>query len=209
MEHQLASAWAMPSCQKKGETMSESLNPISDEEQLMLGAIPGKPARGRGPDVDGDYSRHPYHHPAAGWGAAESVANVLARAGEPIEGFRAIFVMNHADGGFDCPGCAWADDPSGWKLDICENGIKHATWELQPAKADGDFFAAHTVSELATWSDYDLEAAGRPAEPLLNNPEPDKYYTVSRKDAFTLVGETLRALDSPHQASFYTSGRLS
>src|SRR6476620_10971230 len=102
--------------------MSDSLNPISDEEQLMLGAIPGKPALGRGPVVDGDYSRHPYHHPAAGWGAAESVANVLARAGEPIEGFRAIFVMNHENGGFDCPGCAWPDDPSGLRLDICENG---------------------------------------------------------------------------------------
>src|SRR6266550_8446022 len=189
--------------------MSDSLNPTSDAEQLMLGAIPGKAAVGRGPAVDGDYSRHPYHHPAAGWGAAESVAGVLARAGEPIEGFRAIFVMNHTDGGFDCPGCAWADDPSGLKLDICENGIKHVTWELQPAKADRDFFAAHTVSELATWSDYDLEAAGRLAEPLLYNPETDKYEPVSWKDAFTLVGETLRALESPHQASFYTSGRLS
>ena len=38
--------------------MSDSLNPISDEEQLMLGAIPGKPALGRGPAADGDYSRH-------------------------------------------------------------------------------------------------------------------------------------------------------
>src|SRR5437660_4061016 len=189
--------------------MSDSLNPTPDAEQLMLGAIPGKAALGRGPAVDGDYSRHPYHHPAAGWGAAESVAGVLARAGEPIEGFRAIFVMNHQDGGFDCPGCAWADDPSGLKLDICENGIKHVTWELQPAKADRDFFATHTVSELATWSDYDLEAAGRLAEPLLYNPETDKYEPVSWEDAFTLVGKTLRALESPHQASFYTSGRLS
>ncbi len=175
----------------------------------MLGAIPGKPALGRGPVADGDYSRHPYHHPAAGWGAAESVANVLARAGEPIEGFRAIFVMNHADGGFDCPGCAWADDPSGLKLDICENGIKHATWELQPAKADRDFFATLTVSEMARLNDYDLEAIGRLAEPLLYNGETDKYEPVSWEDAFTLVGETLRALESPHQASFYTSGRLS
>src|SRR5947208_2893599 len=189
--------------------MSDSLDPTPDAEQLMFGAIPGEPALGRGPAVDGDYSRHPYHHPAAGWGAAESVAGVLARAGEPIEGFRAIFVMNHADGGFDCPGCAWADDPSGLKLDICENGIKHVTWELQPAKADRDFFAAHTGSELATWSDYDLEAVGRLAEPLLYNPETDKYEPVSWEDAFTLVGETLRALESPHQASFYTSGRLS
>jgi molybdopterin-dependent oxidoreductase alpha subunit len=189
--------------------MSDSLNPTPDAEQLMFGAIPGKPALGRGPAVDGDYSRHPYHHPAAGWGAAESVANVLARAGEPIDGFRAIFVMNHENGGFDCPGCAWPDDPSGLRLDICENGIKHATWELQPAKADRDFFAAHTVSELATWSDYDLEAVGRLAEPLLYNSETDKYEPVYWKDAFTLVGETLRALKSPHQASFYTSGRLS
>ena len=38
--------------------MSDSLNPISEEEQLMLGAIPGKPALGRGPVADGDYSRH-------------------------------------------------------------------------------------------------------------------------------------------------------
>ena len=83
--------------------MSDSLNPTPDAEQLMFGAIPGKPALGRGPAVDGDYSRHPYHHPAAGWGAAESVANVLARAGEPIEGFRAIFVMNHENGGFGLP----------------------------------------------------------------------------------------------------------
>src|SRR5206468_7326674 len=49
----------------------------------------------------------------------------------------------------------------------------------------------------------------RLAEPLLYNPETDKYEPVSWEDAFTLVGETLRALESPHQASFYTSGRLS
>src|SRR5437899_10146697 len=189
--------------------MSDSLNPTHDAEQLMFGAIPGKPALRRGTPLGGGSSRHPYPPPAAGWGAGESVAGVLARAGEPIEGFRAIFVMNHADGGFDCPGCAWADDPSGLKLDICENGIKHVTWELQPAKADRDFFAAHTVSELATWSDYDLEAVGRLAEPLLYNPETDKYEPVSWENAVKLVGETLRAPKTPHQASFYTSGTLS
>jgi Anaerobic dehydrogenases, typically selenocysteine-containing len=147
--------------------------------------------------------------PPLGGAQPKASPGVLARAGEPIEGFRAIFVMNHEDGGFDCPGCAWADDPSGLKLDICENGIKHVTWELQPAKADRDFFATIPVSELARLNDYDLEAVGRLAEPLLYNPETDKYEPVSWEDAFTLVGETLRALESPHQASFYTSGRLS
>jgi molybdopterin-dependent oxidoreductase alpha subunit len=174
----------------------------------MLGAVPGVPALGRGP-VPGDYSRHDYHHPAAGWGAARSVAHVLEQAGEPLEGFRALFVMNHQNGGFDCPGCAWPDDPSGLRLDICENGTKHVTWELAPAKADREFFAAHTVSELTGWNDYDLEAVGRLAEPLSYDPASDSYQPISWEDAFALVGGTLRGLDSPHQASFYTSGRLS
>jgi molybdopterin-dependent oxidoreductase alpha subunit len=121
----------------------------------------------------------------------------------------ALFVMNHENGGFDCPGCAWPDDPDGLLLDICENGVKHVTWELAPAKSDRNFFADHTVSELAEWSDYDLEAVGRLAEPLSYNSATDKYEPISWKDAFALVGNTLRALESPHQASFYTSGRLS
>jgi molybdopterin-dependent oxidoreductase alpha subunit len=171
--------------------------------------VAGEPALGRGPDTAGDYSRHEYDHPAAGWGAARSVGKVLERAGEPVEGFRALFVMNHADGGFDCPGCAWPDDPNGIHLDICENGVKHVTWELAPATADREFFAAHTVSELAEWSDYDLEAAGRLAEPMSYDPASDRYEPISWEDAFALVGETLRGLESPHQASFYTSGRLS
>jgi hypothetical protein len=179
-----------------------------NRERRMLGAIPGEPAVGRGPAEAGAYARHEYD-PAAGWGAARSVARVLERAGEPLEGVRALFVMNHENGGFDCPGCAWPDDPDGLRLDICENGVKHVTWELAPAKADREFLATHTVGELAGWSDYDLEAVGRLAEPLSYNPASDKYEPISWEDAFTLVGGTLRGLDSPHQAAFYTSGRLS
>jgi molybdopterin-dependent oxidoreductase alpha subunit len=178
-------------------------------EQRRLGAIPGHAALGRGPVTDGNYSRHEYHHPAAGWGAARSVAGVLERAGEPVDGVRALFVMNHENGGFDCPGCAWPDDPDGLRLDICENGVKHVTWELQLANADRDFFAAHTVNELSEWSDYDLEAAGRLAEPLAYDPGTDRYVPISWDAAFDLVGQTLRALDTPNQAAFYTSGRLS
>src|SRR6201987_1980340 len=179
-----------------------------DLEQRSLGAKAGDVALGRGPAPTDDYSRHEYDHPAAGWGAARSVGRGLERAGESIEGFRALFVMNHEDGGFDCPGCSWPDDPNGLHLDICENGVKHVTWELAPAKADRDFFAAHTVSELAEWTDYDLEAVGRLAEPLSYNPATDRYEPISWEDAFALVGEALRALESPNQASFYTSGRL-
>ncbi|MED5814069.1 FdhF/YdeP family oxidoreductase [Mycolicibacterium sp. 050232] len=151
---------------------------------------------------------HPYHHPAAGWGAAKSVTRFLIREREPIDGPRAIMKMNHEDGGFDCPGCAWPDDMKGLKLDICENGIKHVTWEMTHKRCGSDFFAQHTVSELATWSDFALEDQGRLTEPMVYDAETDHYVPISWRDAFDLVGRALSDLDDPNQASFYTSGRL-
>jgi molybdopterin-dependent oxidoreductase alpha subunit len=177
--------------------------------ERMLGSVPGAPALGRGPAQDGGFSRHEYDHPAAGWGAARSVGHVLEERGTPVEGVRALFVMNQEDGGFDCPGCAWPDDPSGLHLDICEEGVKHVTWELTRKRADRDFFAAHTIGELAGWSDYDLEDAGRLCEPMRYDAASDRYVPVPWEDAFELVGSRLRGLASPHEAAFYTSGRLS
>ncbi|WP_425826966.1 FdhF/YdeP family oxidoreductase [Streptomyces fractus] len=166
------------------------------------------PAGGYGP-TRGEPSHSPYHHPTAGWGAAKSVGKVLAKAKEPVNGVRLMTRMNHEDGGYDCPGCAWPDDLHGLKLDLCENGIKHATWEMTPKRAGKEFFAAHTVTELATWPDHDLEDQGRLVGPLSYDPDTDRYVPVSWADAFALIGDTLRGLDSPDQALFYTSGRLS
>ena len=169
----------------------------------------GRPAAGRGPNAGGQFSQEDYHHPAAGWGAARSVAKVLAHSRELVAGTRAIQLMNHENGGFDCPGCAWPDDTKGLHLDICENGIKHVTWEMTRKRVDREFFASHTVSDLSEWTDFALEDQGRLTEPMVYDAESDRYVPISWPDAFGLVGSTLRRLDSPHQASFYTSGRLS
>jgi molybdopterin-dependent oxidoreductase alpha subunit len=174
----------------------------------MLGAVPGVPALGRGPQTTGSFEHSNYHHPAAGWGAATSVARVVARAGKPLAAARALLKMNHSDGGFDCPGCAWPDDPNGLSMDFCENGVKHLTWELTGKRVDRSFFEHHTVAELSQWDDSALEARGRLTEPMAYDPASDRYVPVSWTDAFELVGATLRGLESPHQASFYTSGRL-
>jgi molybdopterin-dependent oxidoreductase alpha subunit len=175
----------------------------------MLGAAPGVPALGRGPASEGPFSQHDYHHPAAGWGAAVSVARVAAGTHEPVEAVRAIFRMNHENGGFDCPGCAWPDDRKGLRMDICENGIKHVTWEMTPKRTDRAFFAAHSVAELSEWSDFALEDQGRLTEPMVYEPATDRYVPISWPAAFELVGSTLRGLASPDQAALYTSGRLS
>jgi molybdopterin-dependent oxidoreductase alpha subunit len=116
--------------------------------------------------------------------------------------------MNHEGKSFDCPGCAWPDDPN-VRMDICENGVKHATWEMTSKRVDRSFFATFSVADLMEWSDFALEDAGRLTEPMVYDPATDHYVPIDWDDAFTLIGQTLQHLDSPDEAAFYTSGRLS
>ncbi|WP_369249153.1 FdhF/YdeP family oxidoreductase [Streptomyces sp. R41] len=169
---------------------------------------PERPEPTAGPEPKGEPHFRPYHHPAAGWGAAKSVSQVLVREGALVDGPRAIMRMNHENTGFDCPGCAWPDDTKGLHLDICENGIKHVTWEMTRKRVGREFFAAHSVTELFDWSDFELEDQGRLTEPMVYDADTDHYVPISWKDAFAVVGRALRELDHPNQASFYTSGRL-
>jgi len=125
---------------------------VGPGDDLGRGA-PGVAARGRGPNREGEISQKDDTAPSASWGAARSVTRVLAKTREPARGPQAILKMNHEHGGFDCPGCAWPDDRKGLHLDICENGIKHVTWEMTRKKAGPEFFAAHTVAELSTWTE--------------------------------------------------------
>ncbi|MGW5438916.1 FdhF/YdeP family oxidoreductase [Nocardia asteroides] len=151
----------------------------------------------------------PYHHPAAGWGAALAVGKFMVlKEHEPLIGSRAILKMNHPKHGFDCPGCAWPDATDGLVLDVCENGIKHVTWEMTHKRCTPEFFAAHTVAELATWSDFDLEDQGRLTHPMVYDAATDHYVPISWPDAFEMIGTALRELPDPNLASFYTSGRL-
>ncbi|MFG6278679.1 FdhF/YdeP family oxidoreductase [Microbacterium sp. 5K110] len=164
---------------------------------------------GLGPAVSGDWSSTgEYTHPAAGWGAALTVGKVLLEQRQPVAGTKAMFTMNHPKSGFDCPGCAWPDD-KGVALDICENGIKHVTWEMTHKRVGKEFFAEHSVTELAEWTDFALEDAGRLVGPMAYDAATDHYVPISWNDAFRLIGQHLRGLDSPDQAAFYTSGRLS
>lgn len=174
----------------------------SDDESSSKG-VPEKASHQR------HFAQKDYHHPAAAWGAAFSVGRILLEQGTIIDGVKSIFKMNHENGGFDCPGCAWPDDRKGLRMDICENGIKHVTWEMTKKRADRAFFAKHTVSEMLNWSDFQLENAGRLTEPMLYSSTSDKYEPISWNDAFDLIGKHLNALASPNKASFYTSGRLS
>ncbi|GAU68351.1 putative oxidoreductase [Streptomyces sp. NBRC 110611] len=111
--------------------------------------------------------------------------------------------------GFDCPGCAWPEPDKPHTAEFCENGAKAVAEEATLRRVTPDFFAAHSVADLATRSGYWLGQQGRLTHPMYLPEGADHYVPVPWEQAFDIIGEELTALDSPDEAVFYTSGRTS
>ena len=108
-------------------------------------------------DVEGV---RPYSAPAGGWGALHAVARTIRNQMDFAEGSK-LLLKNNQQTGFDCPGCAWPDPKHTSAFEFCENGAKAVTWEATKKRVTPEFLSAHTVSELWTWNDHDIEDAGR------------------------------------------------
>ena len=155
-----------------------------------------------------DHFIKPYAKPAGGWDSLKRSWQALRDEGIVTRGAKALLRTNQSEG-FDCPGCAWPDRNPNSTFEFCENGVKAVAAEATSKRVTRDFFASHTVSELANQDDLWLEAQGRLTEPMRYEPSTDRYVPVSWDDAFELIAERLKALDHPDQALFYTSGRTS
>ncbi|MEQ9442378.1 MAG: FdhF/YdeP family oxidoreductase, partial [Cyclobacteriaceae bacterium] len=139
---------------------------------------------------------------------ASSARHVYGEVGV-VEGTKLMTRINQFDG-FDCPGCAWPDpDETRSVAEFCENGAKAVAEEATTARADAAFFQQHSVAALSTWTDYELGKSGRITEPMLLRAGSTHYEPVPWEEAFQLIGQQLRALTSPDEAIFYTSGRTS
>ena len=150
----------------------------------------------------------PYQGPAGGWGALRAVALAIKEEMGASANALALLQTNQPDG-FDCPGCAWPDPKKTSSFEFCENGAKAVTWEATAKRVDPDFFARHSATELASWPDHQLEAAGRLTDPLRYDATTDHFVPIEWPDAFSRIGAGLQALTDPNQAEFYTSGRAS
>jgi molybdopterin-dependent oxidoreductase alpha subunit len=149
-----------------------------------------------------------YMGAAAGWGALKAVADAVRGQMAVVNETRGLLSMNQPHG-FDCPGCAWPDPKHTSSFEFCENGVKAVTWEATAKRTTPAFFAAHTVNELWTWSDFDLENEGRLTHPMVYDEATDRYLPISWDEALTRIGAALRRLPQPNMAEFYTSGRAS
>jgi molybdopterin-dependent oxidoreductase alpha subunit len=149
-----------------------------------------------------------YRGAAAGWGALKAVADALRGQMAVVNETHGLLTMNQPHG-FDCPGCAWPDPKHTSSFEFCENGAKAVSWEATAKRTTPEFFAAHTVSELWNWQDFDLENEGRLTHPMVYDRATDRYLPISWQDAMTQIGAALRALPDPNMAEFYTSGKAS
>ncbi|MBN9517608.1 FdhF/YdeP family oxidoreductase [bacterium] len=151
----------------------------------------------------------PHPTPAAGMGALVSSLKHVVQNRGVVRNLRSLFRVNQPDG-FDCPGCAWPEPKDTSRVgEYCENGVKAVTFETTAKRVTPDFFARHTVGWLRGQTHHWLENQGRLTHPMRYNRVADRYEPVSWEEALALIGMTLRALDDPNQALFYTSGRTS
>ena len=149
--------------------------------------------------------------PKVAGGATSALAAARFAFGEmgPVRATRTLLQLNQKQG-IDCPGCAWPE-PDGERshFEFCEEGAKHVADEATTKRVTPEFFAKWSVKDLAEQSDLWLNQQGRITQPMLLREGSDHYEAIDWPDAFALTASQLKALASPDEAIFYTSGRTS
>ncbi|PSR58121.1 MULTISPECIES: FdhF/YdeP family oxidoreductase [Nocardia] len=139
-----------------------------------------------------------------------AVAVALDRAVEEMGIVRTARTLTRVNQrhGFDCPGCAWPE-PTGHRrpAEFCENGAKAVAEEATLRTVTPEFFATHSMDDLAGKTGYWLGQQGRLTHPMVLRPGDTHYSPIAWEQAYRLIADTLRGLASPDEAVFYTSGR--
>ncbi len=168
--------------------------------------IPEPPASEPPAEFTGLRLGEPHSHAAGLAAVTSSLKHVFGQAGLR-RGIQGMARLNQI-GGFDCPSCAWPDpDDHRAITEFCENGAKALASETTRRRVDPEFFARHSVAEIARQSDYWMEQQGRITHPVVLRPGASHYEPIGWDAAFALVATELNALDHPDEAIFYTSGR--
>jgi molybdopterin-dependent oxidoreductase alpha subunit len=164
--------------------------------------------RAEPPDDASDVRLEPPSRAAGGAPALAATLRYAAAQTGLLRGARVLALTNQ-ESGFDCPGCAWPEPHPRETIEFCENGAKAVLSEATTRRADEAFFERWSVADLARQSDSWLNDQGRLVHPMILRRGATHYAPISWDDAFALLGDTLRALRSPDEALFYTSGRTS
>jgi formate dehydrogenase major subunit len=164
------------------------------------------------PPTDGQAEEPLAVHDPKEWAAGvPGVVRSLAYSQTQMGPRRSLLTLTRVNQkhGFDCPGCAWPDPDKRKIAEFCENGAKAVAEEATTRRITPEFFASHSVNELAGHTDYWLGQQGRLTEPVVKRADSDRYQPISWEAAYDLIAQELNALGSADEAAFYTSGRCS
>jgi len=148
-----------------------------------------------------------YDNPTGGWGSLQGIVRILKQQ-RPEPGVLETLARMNKNGGHMCTSCAWTKPPNPGLAEFCENGAKATVWDLTSDRCTPEFFEKHSVKELLTWSDHELERTGRLTHPLRYDPVSDHYEACSWQQAFDEIGASLAQTD-PDAVAMYASGRAS
>ena len=146
-----------------------------------------------------------YDGSAGGWGSVRGMAKV-ARRERPIAGTLDTLAHQNKPEGYMCSSCAWGKPADPHPFEFCENGAKATLWDLTRDRCTPAFFARHTLAELRSWPDFDLEMQGRLTAPMRYDPATDRYVECGWDEAFGGIAAALKPLD-PKSVVFYASGK--
>src|SRR2546425_10197836 len=134
---------------------------------------------------------------AGGLTAAITAAKYAFGEMGPVRGTRTLLQLNQKQG-IDCPGCAWPE-PDGERshFEFCEEGAKHVADEATRKRVTPEFFAKHSVKELAEQSDLWLNQQGRISHPMVLREGASHYQPLEWQQAFDLIARELNSLASP------------
>jgi formate dehydrogenase major subunit len=140
-------------------------------------------------------------------GIGGAMADSLHEMG-PARTLTTLRALNQRSG-FDCPGCAWPEGNKHHIAEFCENGAKAVAEEATVRRIGPDFFKEHSVDDLRERDGYWLGQQGRLTHPVIKREGSRHYERIEWDAAFDLIARELKALSSPDEAVFYTSGRTS
>jgi formate dehydrogenase major subunit len=140
-------------------------------------------------------------------GIAGAMSDSLDEMG-PARTLTTLRALNQRSG-FDCPGCAWPEGSKHHIAEFCENGAKAVAEEATVRRIGPDFFREHSVDDLRERDGYWLGQQGRLTHPVIKREGSRHYEPIEWDAAFDLIARELKALASPDEAVFYTSGRTS
>jgi molybdopterin-dependent oxidoreductase alpha subunit len=129
----------------------------------------------------------------------------IAADARPVPGALDTLRRQNKPKGFMCSSCAWPKPANYKPFEFCENGAKATLWESTTARCTPEFWDDHTISDMLSWTDHELESTGRLTAPLKYDAATDRYVEIDWDTAFAEIGAALQPLPR-EDVVFYSSG---